>query len=147
MSINQCDFCGEQKDVFETYCDRCGRKDQSTYTIKNILVVFGLFLLVVTLVPASTDPEPDSMYQSPTEKVEGEPVHFSEKDNKSMAYYMCEQWVKQRLKSPKTADFPSVFEGKFDNIFKDGAEYQIWSYVDSENSFGATLRTGFTCIT
>lgn len=145
--MSQCDFCGEPKEFFETYCPSCGGKDSATYTIKNVLVLVGLVLLVSIISDSSTESSPGKKLPIEQERTEKKTIHFSEKDNKSMAYYMCEQWVKKRLKSPKTADFPGVFDGKFDNTYKEGAEYQIWSYVDSENSFGATLRTGFTCIT
>ncbi|GEM_PF-2626972 len=68
-------------------------------------------------------------------------------DNKSMAYLMCEDWVKNRLKSPSSAEFPGVFDGKLENIIQTNQRYSIRSYVDSQNSFGAMLRTNFHCVT
>lgn len=55
------------------------------------------------------------------------------------ARLVCEDWVRDQLKAPATADFT------------DGAEsggpssYTISGEVDAENSFGATLRTSWTC--
>jgi hypothetical protein len=61
------------------------------------------------------------------------------------AYNMMETFVKKRLKSPSKAEFPGVFDGKVDHVTYDGmGVYNISSYVDSQNSFGATIRTRFS---
>ena len=61
--------------------------------------------------------------------------------NKILAYNYAEDFVKQRLKSPSTAEFPSLFE-KADHITELGnEEYRINSWVDSQNGFGATIRS------
>lgn len=65
-------------------------------------------------------------------------------DNKGMAYIMMEDFVKQRLKAPSTADFPGVFDGQLDHVTAIGNQtYRIVSYVDAQNSFGAQIRTKF----
>lgn len=51
--------------------------------------------------------------------------------------WYAQQMVKQQLKSPSTADFPST--ANIDSI--GDSTYIIKSYVDSENSFGAKLRS------
>jgi len=52
--------------------------------------------------------------------------------------------VKDRLKSPSSAKFPGIFDGQKDHITKLGNQkYQIISYVDSQNSFGAMIRAQF----
>jgi hypothetical protein len=62
-----------------------------------------------------------------------------------LAYNYAETYVKQRLKSPSTAEFAGLFE-KRDHITKVGdREYKITSYVDSQNGFGATLRSKWSC--
>ena len=53
----------------------------------------------------------------------------------------CEEKVKGILKSPSTAKFPSILEWGFSkekNIIK------VQSYVDSQNSFGAEIRSYFS---
>lgn len=55
----------------------------------------------------------------------------------------CQIVVKQRLKAPKTAEFPG---SSYDAVQKSGrGRFLYRSYVDSENSFGAMLRTRFIC--
>lgn len=51
-----------------------------------------------------------------------------------------QKMVKEFLKSPSTADFPNITEWKF---HKDREKIMIQSYVDSQNSFGATIRSEF----
>lgn len=52
----------------------------------------------------------------------------------------CQSTVKEILKSPSSAKFPNVNEWAFQ---KKDDEILIQSYVDSENSFGANLRSKF----
>jgi DNA-directed RNA polymerase subunit RPC12/RpoP len=70
--------------------------------------------------------------------------------NKFAAYRYAEKYVKQKLKSPSTAKFPSVSEkDKHTTSFSTTpgvGKYKIESWVDSQNSFGATVRTKFSCI-
>jgi len=64
-----------------------------------------------------------------------------------LAYNYAEDFVKQRLKSPDSAKFPGIWDGKRDHVTKLGnREYRINSYVDSQNGFGAMLRTNWSCI-
>lgn len=51
-----------------------------------------------------------------------------------------QKMIKSFLKSPSTADFPNITEWKFN---KDKEKIVIQSYVDSQNSFGAMLRSEF----
>ena len=58
----------------------------------------------------------------------------------SMAEQMCEQFVTDRLKAPSTAEFPG---GEVTDVGAD--EYEVVGSVDSQNGFGAMIRTGYTC--
>ena len=58
--------------------------------------------------------------------------------------------VKKQLMSPKSADFPWGFD-EYNITYKgksnDGLyEYTVESYVDAENSFGAEIRSEYTCV-
>jgi len=69
---------------------------------------------------------------------------WKNQDNSTMAYIMIEDFVKNRLKSPSTAKFPGVFDGRQDHVtYLGNQKYRIISYVDSQNSFGAMIRTRF----
>ena len=65
--------------------------------------------------------------------------------NKFLAYNYAEGFVEKMLKSPSTAEFPGVIE-KDKHITDLGeGKYKINSWVDSQNGFGATIRTNFSC--
>jgi len=60
-----------------------------------------------------------------------------------MAYIMMQGFVKERLVSPASAKFPRM--NNYDvKIQKDEHIYFIQGYVDSQNSFGAMLRTYYS---
>lgn len=70
----------------------------------------------------------------------------SASNNKLLAYDYAEDFVKKQLKSPSTANFPGVSEENKQTIDLGGGKYQINSWVDSQNGFGATIRTNFSCL-
>lgn len=59
------------------------------------------------------------------------------------AWSVCKQFVTQRLRSPGSAKFP--FFGQQFATPVGGDAYRVRSYVDSQNGFGALLRSEFTC--
>ncbi|MFI2367289.1 hypothetical protein [Streptomyces sp. NPDC018833] len=65
------------------------------------------------------------------------------------AAVMCEDFVKQRLKSPGTAKFPGVTDGDYatTTVLSDTKpwKYKVVGVVDSQNGFGATVRSNYTC--
>ncbi|MCK5215925.1 MAG: hypothetical protein KAR05_11315 [Candidatus Omnitrophica bacterium] len=75
-----------------------------------------------------------------------DPNAWLTEDNSIEASVMMQDFVKARLKSPASAKFPGVFEGSQDHVKHMGnQEYVIDSYVDSQNGFGAMIRTYFRC--
>lgn len=61
-------------------------------------------------------------------------------DEKSNYNIDAQKRIKSLLKSPNTAKFPSITEWKFG---KDYGAVTLQSYVDSQNSFGATVHGQF----
>ena len=60
------------------------------------------------------------------------------------AWVMTQQFVKSHLKCPSTAKFP--WAGATAIKYEGEGMYKVTSYVDSQNSFGAMIRTPFFCI-
>ncbi len=103
-------------------------------TIRHFFSIL-VFLIFAFLAVGSTDSENGKPR---------DPNAWKSEDNKSMAYIMMEDFVKRDLKSPSTAEFPGVFDGKLDHVTALGNQsYRIVSYVDAQNSFGAMLRIKF----
>ena len=61
--------------------------------------------------------------------------------SKHGAWAYMQQFVEKKLKSPKTAEFPS-HGSQYVTEFG-GDRYRVRAFVDSQNSFGATVRTEF----
>jgi hypothetical protein len=62
--------------------------------------------------------------------------------SESIAQTICKELVKASLKSPSTADFPWT---DYRRQTHGGGKYTVRSYVDAQNSFGATLRSQWRC--
>jgi hypothetical protein len=60
-----------------------------------------------------------------------------------VAGIVCKDHVKSILKAPATADFQSFLGRDVKDLGK--WHYKVSSFVDSQNSFGANIRTTFTC--
>lgn len=56
------------------------------------------------------------------------------------AQVVCEDFVKRQLKSPTSADF-----GDVDVSQVKGPVWEVAGEVDSDNSFGASIRNDYTC--
>lgn len=61
----------------------------------------------------------------------------------SKAWVLAKHEVENRLKSPDSAKFPPKSKA---TISETNGRYVINSYVDAENSFGASTRSKFTAI-
>ncbi len=65
-------------------------------------------------------------------------------DTPSMARTMCHEFVTDRLRAPSTAKFPNAYSEH--RITKLGpGHYQVASYVDAQNGFGAQVRSSYLC--
>jgi hypothetical protein len=62
---------------------------------------------------------------------------------KADAWTMATRFVERRLKAPGTADFPWCSDQYITDL-GNGA-YRVVAFVDSENGFGAKIRTRFVC--
>lgn len=63
------------------------------------------------------------------------------------AFVMAQEFIKQKLKAPSTADFPSIVDsGVSVSKTSSGGKcaFRVRTPVDAENSFGAKLREHFT---
>ena len=55
-------------------------------------------------------------------------------------YYYSQRLVKEKLKSPKSAEFPSYSS---DFVTRDGDTVTVSAYVDADNSLGVKIRTNY----
>lgn len=71
-------------------------------------------------------------------------VQQAEKEDRDMAYFACQEFVERKLKSPASAKWPLADDITSTKI--SGDKYKVAGYVDSQNSFGAMLRSNFVVI-
>ncbi len=67
------------------------------------------------------------------------------KDNSTMAYIMFKKKVRSNLVSPSSAKFAGGWGGAQKHVrYLGNQKYSINAYVDSQNGFGAMIRTYFS---
>ena len=66
-----------------------------------------------------------------------------EKREKLLVYEHCKKEVLKKLKSPASAVFPEEMPDLTPS--EEGSGYQFTSYVDSQNSYGAIIRSNYSC--
>lgn len=75
---------------------------------------------------------------------EPEPARTTvEQGDDGMAWLMCQQFLEDRLVAPATADFPGPYTRFTTSLGRN--RFKVDAYVDSENGFGANLRSDFVC--
>ena len=100
--------------------------------LKIVLIVFGIWFGIVMLLVMFS---PDSEYSN-----------TEDKGDLTMACIMAENYVTPNLKSPGSAEFQGCQKQKYGGatvIYDGDGLYFVHGYVDSQNSFGAMLRTTY----
>lgn len=91
----------------------------------------GLFLTFAVLAAGSSDS------QTPEQKSQ------AQCEDKATAFIMSQSFVKDRLRAPATADFPSMStEGVLITYLGD-CTHEVHAFVDAQNAFGAKLRNNY----
>lgn len=107
------------------------------------LLVSLLFLIVI---PQFMKSSPKASSASPQPKEQKQSDAFNDKIG-SLYYDKCKESIKTQLKAPTTAIFPSYPEASTHTAAyeSDGTLMYIF-HVDSQNSYGAMMRTKCECI-
>jgi hypothetical protein len=66
--------------------------------------------------------------------------------SKSEAFTMCQQFLTPRLVSPTSVHYRDFYGSQAPTVTDEGnSEYDVQSTVDSQNGFGAEVRSSFDC--
>jgi hypothetical protein len=105
------------------------QKGVTTGVIFLIIMMFACLIISLVMCSGSSD-EPETVRDEPKEAYD-----------RVMLMTVTEDYVKNYLVSPSTADFPRNQDWK---ITDNGSVITVSSYVDAQNSLGGTVREHFT---
>jgi len=143
MALFPCPDCQREMSDLAPSCPHCGRprvpvsgaRAQQARSggghgclISVLVVIIGVILLAFL---GSRSPQERAIDQA-----QGTP---------DGAAYICQEFVKDRLKAPATATFPYVHPPETTITTLGSGAYRVSSYVDAQNGFGAKIRTSYTC--
>ncbi len=135
------------------------QKAENVKTNKGCLKVFGYITLVFLglavigyIIQLTESPEDKAarlkqdsinlVNQAENDKIKAENEKIKKANSDEIgAQIMAEKFVTEKLKSPSTADFCSHSEYVFENYAT--GEWSVKGWVDSQNGFGAMIRTKF----
>jgi hypothetical protein len=92
---------------------------------------FGVLLAFVVLAFGSSDS------RTPEQRAQ------ASCDDTIAAFVMSQSFVKDRLKAPATAEFPSMSDSGVSVKYVGDCTHEVRAYVDAQNSFGAKLRNQY----
>ena len=110
-------------------------KDPKAEQTKGAKILSGIIFIVILLIPI--------LWIRSCMNVPSEPHVYTKMD----ALRFSENFIEERLKSPTTAKFISTFDIAIDERVKqlDDSTFLVNSWVDSQNGFGAMIRTKYSC--
>ena len=111
---------------------------------KKTKISFSAFLVVILIISSIVGKFTPSELERREQEI-ANADKWKEQDNGTMAFVMANQRIKEQLKSPSTAKFPSITT-KGVAVVKQEFTYTVTGYVDSQNSFGAVVRTRYQVI-
>lgn len=114
------------------------KDDRRLYTFIRVISGYAaLIILVISIFALSKFTDS----RSSTNALSQQQVTREDKADELDAFYMSQVFVKRMLVSPSSAKFPWFDESMVMQVGED--TWVINSYVDSQNKFGAMLRTNY----
>ena len=123
---DNCAHCGKPSGIIRTPPTK--EEKNFKFFVILLLCIFAILVLLIFATIAESMPKP-----TPTLKT----------SNQYQAHQICSQFIEKLLKAPSTAQFESMFDSEYNQLSKD--QFEVWLYVDAQNSFGAMLRNDYYC--
>lgn len=145
MGNKKCPYCFTEMDSRASVCPSCRKKVGSAnskgvarkhFSVGSLLGVMLMLFILMGIFGTIVGNVKDAKNQRPDE------------DRMKVAYQASQDFVSRHLKAPSSADFP-YYQTSFVKKIKDDPKgrpiYRIDAFVDAQNSFGAKIRTNYTC--
>lgn len=143
-----CRACGSQVSSSAKACPSCGeptkKKAGCGQQLGGCLILCVLMGGCLAIVGPRVGKSIDASIEKAKAEAAANPDAWKT-NNKSMALVMTQEFVTKQLKAPSTAKFASsLWDGAMDHVTPEGeGVYRVKSWVDSQNGFGAMIRTNF----
>ena len=129
-TTKKCSACMAEIPLKAKKCQHCRAKQKEKIGRKHLILIG--FVVVIFIVLFNMLGDGDNISTPQTQNIDGQ-----------KAFIISQSYVKSVLKSPASADFPAL-DYTATNLGND--KWKVVSYVDSQNSFGASIRTNWTVI-
>lgn len=135
-----CKSCQHEINKKSKTCPNCGVKSPTTNVGKIADRFLGFIVLAIItgfLINHCSQPKTP-------EDIAAEAAEINESCRNGMnAQSMSEVFIKERLKAPSTAKFPSRWADGVTIMYLGDCTSRVESYVDSQNGFGAMIRSRY----
>ena len=135
MALMKCKECGNQVSTKAKACPTCGAKAPQ----KNIGTLSGLVIIGIAVVIFSK-----IFGGSGSGSASNHPVSSDRCNDPTMAFVMSQNFAKKQLNSPASAKFPYINDEGVSVVKIADCQYRVMAYVDSQNTFGAMLRSVYS---
>lgn len=110
--------------------------------------IIGILLLVFVYAASNVETPPRGQKSDATgvQSASAPKVDWRSRDNSAIALGRVQKQVQQYLKSPGSAKFPGWAEATAHVARMPNHQYLVRSWVDSQNDFGAMLRTHYSAL-
>jgi hypothetical protein len=137
MALTKCKECSKELSTTAKACPHCGAEPPKRTSLLTWLVAIIIAYIVFSCAGRLDTTQQIAM--TPAQQLVEE-----ETARQSDAKWECKSAVKNAMEAPSTAEFPDYHT--FRAINEPGGTYSVDGYVDAQNSFGAKIRSVFTCV-
>lgn len=143
MALRKCKECGKDVSTKAKSCPNCGAiAKKQTSCLTYFVAIFLIYVLIKMFNGSSNYTSQSSNSSNASQKSTISKTRSSESLTAD-AFTMCQRFVKNELVSPATAEFCSILDAEIKEL--PNRKFSIYGYVDSQNGFGAVVRTRFIC--
>ena len=135
----KCKHCAMMVPVEAKICPYCQRRLTLSFLTKLLILFIAVPLAGSFISTVFKDHKPINNSPEITEKKKAG-------DDKYWAAWAAKEMVSKTLKAPATASWPDLSEFEVTDVPGGKNTWQVRGYVDSQNSYGAQLRSNFKAV-